>query len=156
MHSGQAHHVALQRTAGHGLKLVEGPPGPSGSHRQSPRQPVRIAIRNQGRILLINPGDVVAVVAQGNYVLLQRESGSYCLRESIAEVADKLEPYGFVRIHRSALVNRFWVEEIGPHLPGKPFVRLRNGKKFTVSRTYKRNLKSLAELWIGTDTLLRG
>ncbi len=33
----------------------------------------RIAIKAKGRILFINPGDVVAVQAEGNYVLLQRE-----------------------------------------------------------------------------------
>ena len=153
MHSSQASDVQFQQTAGRALRLVERPPG---RQRQSPRQPVRIAIRNQGKILLINPGDVLAVVAQGNYVLLQRESGSYCLRESIAVVAAKLEPYGFVRIHRSALVNRFWVEEIGPLLAGKHVVRLRDGREFTVSQTYIRNLKSLAELWLGSDTLPRG
>jgi DNA-binding LytR/AlgR family response regulator len=43
----------------------------------------RIAIKAKGRILFINPGDVVAVQAEGNYVLLQRESDSYLLRESI-------------------------------------------------------------------------
>jgi DNA-binding LytR/AlgR family response regulator len=153
MHSSQASDLQFQQTAGHALRLVESLPG---RHRQSPRQPVRIAIRNQGRTLLINPGDVLAVVAQGNYVLLQRESGSYCLRESIAGVAEKLEPYGFVRIHRSVLVNRFWVEEIGPHFTGKHVVRLRDGKEFTVSQTYERNLKFLAELWLGSDTPLRG
>jgi len=82
MQSSQAHDAQFQQTAGHALRLMERPPG---QHRQSQR----IAIRNQGRVLLINPSDVLAVVAQGNYVLLQRKSGSYCLRESLAEVAEK-------------------------------------------------------------------
>ena len=74
---------------------------------QSPvdRASPRVAIKVKGRILFINPGDVVAVHADGNYVLLQRDSSSYLLRESISVVAQKLEPYGFIRIHRSVLVN---------------------------------------------------
>jgi len=64
-----------------------------------------IAIKTKGKILFINPGDVVAVQAEGNYVSLHRESDSYLLRESISLVAEKLKPYGFIRIHRSALVN---------------------------------------------------
>src|SRR5260370_17043032 len=59
----------------------------------------RAAIKVKGKILFINPGDVVAVRAEGNYVLLQGESSSYLLRESISVVAEKLEPYQFIRIH---------------------------------------------------------
>ncbi len=82
-------------------------------------QDARIAIKAKGRILFINPGDVVAVQAEGNYVLLQRESGSYFLRESISEMAEKLKVYGFLRIHRSVLVNASFVEEIKPYVTGE-------------------------------------
>src|ERR1700721_2009448 len=58
----------------------------------------RVAIKTKGRILFINPGDVVAVQAEGNYVSLQRESDSYLLRESISMGAEKRKPYGFIRI----------------------------------------------------------
>ncbi|MHB8485580.1 MAG: LytTR family DNA-binding domain-containing protein [Candidatus Acidiferrales bacterium] len=108
----------------------------------------RIAIKNEGRIVFINPSDVLTVVAQGNYVLLQLEADSYRLRESISAMAEKLEPYGFVQIHRSALVNRSWVEEIRPYLAGGHLLLLRGGKKFTVTRSYKKNLVSLADLWL--------
>jgi hypothetical protein len=30
---------------------------------------------------------------------------------------------------------------------------MRNGRQYTVSRTYNKNLKDLAQLWIGTDGL---
>jgi two-component system, LytTR family, response regulator len=123
-------------------------------NKPSHRQPVRMAVKNKRRIVFVNPGDIVSVVAQGNYVLLQRESGAYLLRESISGIAEKLEPYGFVRIHRSALVNRSWVEEIRPYLTGEYRLRLKGGKEFTVTRTYKKNLKLLAELWLGNGTFL--
>jgi two-component system, LytTR family, response regulator len=123
-------------------------------NKPSHRQTVRIAVKNKRRIVFVNPGDIVSVVAQGNYVLLQRESGAYLLRESISGIAEKLEPYGFVRIHRSALVNRSWVEEIRPYLTGEYRLRLKGGKEFTVTRTYKKNLKLLAELWLGNGTFL--
>ncbi len=109
----------------------------------------RIAIKTQGRILFINPGDVIAVQAEGNYVLLQRESGSYLLRESISTVAEKLRPYGFIRIHRSVLVNTAFVEEIKPYPTGEYGLRVKGGKEYVVTRTYKKNLKALADFWIG-------
>ena len=113
-----------------------------------------MAIKTKGRILLIDPRDVVAVQAEGNYVLLQRKSGSYLLRESLSEVAEKLKPYGFVRIHRSVLVNSSFVEEIQPWTTGEYVLRIKGGREYTVSRTYKSNLKSLAKFWIGADTFV--
>ncbi len=113
-----------------------------------------IAIKAKGRILFINPGDVVAVQAEGNYVSLQRESDSYLLRESISRVAEKLKPYGFIRIHRSALVNTSFVVEIKPYSTGKCGVRVKGGKEYTVTSAYKKNLKPLTEFRIGNGAFL--
>jgi DNA-binding LytR/AlgR family response regulator len=111
----------------------------------------RVAIKVKGRILFINLRDVIAVQAEGNYVRLQRDAGSFLLRESISGVAAKVEPYGFIRIHRSVLVNSAFVEEIRPYSTGEYGLRVKGGKEYTVTRTFKRNLQSLAEFWIGTS-----
>jgi DNA-binding LytR/AlgR family response regulator len=113
-----------------------------------------IAIKAKGRILFINSGDVVAVHAEGNYVSLQRESDSYLLRESISRVAEKLEPYGFIRIHRSALVNTSFVVEIKLYSMGKRGLRVKGGKEYAVTRGYKKNLKHLTEFRIGNSAFL--
>lgn len=110
----------------------------------------KVGIKSNGRILFIDPRDVIVVRAEGNYVLLQRENGSDLLREPISMVAEKLKPYGFVRIHRSILVNAACVLEVRPCATGEYALRLRDGKEYTVTRTYKSNLKSLARFWIGT------
>lgn len=112
----------------------------------------RVAFKAKGRILFIDPADVIAVEAEGNYVLLLRQADSYLLRESISIMAEKLQQYGFVRIHRSVLVNSSYVEEIQPWLTGEYGLRLRGGKEYTVSRTYKKNLRLLATFWIGSET----
>jgi two-component system LytT family response regulator len=113
--------------------------------------PSRIAIKAKGRILFIDPADVVTVEAQGNYVLLRRMSGTDLLRESMSAAEEKLRPYGFVRIHRSVLVNASFVEEIHPWTTGEYVLRIKGGKQFNVSRTYKKNLHSITPLWFGTD-----
>lgn len=115
----------------------------------------RIAIKVRGKIFFIHACDIAWVKAEGNYVSLQRDSASYLLRESISQMAEKLEPHGFIRIHRSVLVNASFVEEIWPHSTGEYFIRVKSGKEFTVTRTYRKNLKSLAEFWIGTGTFFR-
>ena len=114
----------------------------------------RIAIRVDGGTRFVSTDGVLVVRAQGNYVLLQCESVSYVLHESITAMQKQLEPYGFVRIHRSVMVNRSWVEEIRPYLTGDYRLRMRGGKEFKVTRTYKYNLKSLAELWLSNDSFV--
>ena len=118
--------------------------------------PARLAIKVKGKILFINPGDVVAVVAQGNYVSLEQVISSYLLRESISMMAEKLKPFGFIRIHRSVLVNISFVEEIQPYPTGEYGLLVKGGKEYTVTRTYKQNLKALAEFWIGTGAFFDG
>lgn len=139
--------TASERTA----RLIESMP-----QLQSLTQQVgsKIAIKSKGRILFIDPGDVAVVVAEGSYVLLQREAGSDLLREPISTVAEKLKPCGFVRIHRSVLVNAVFVQDIRLGATGEYLLRLKNGKEYTVTRTYKNNLKSLARSWIGTGSFL--
>ncbi len=122
----------------------------------APRPTTRLAIKVKGRILFLDSGDVVAVLAERNYVLLQRETASHLLRESISVVAEKLAPYGFIRIHRSVLVNSAFVEEIRPYPTGEYGLRVRGGKEFTVTRTFKKNLKALADFWIGTGAIFSG
>jgi DNA-binding LytR/AlgR family response regulator len=140
------HPVAAERSP----KVAEFGPQP-----ETPQvKPIKIAIKTKGKILLIHPGDILAVEAEGNYVLLRRQSDSYLLRESISTIAEKLQPYGFIRIHRSVLVNTSWVEEIHPGPTGDYTLRIAGGREYIVSRTYKNNLKSLANSWIGTDSFL--
>jgi two-component system LytT family response regulator len=149
---GKALDVAFRRTTTErAAKLLEALPA---LQKLSQRQSTRIAIKAKGRILFIDPHEVSVVRAEGNYVLLQRESNSYLLRESISTMAEKLKQYGFVRIHRSVLVNSSFVEEIQPWPTGEYGLRIKGGKEFTVTRKYKKNLKSLAEFWVGTDTFL--
>jgi len=149
---GQALDVAFRRTRGPRLaNLINVQPHPQTPARQLS---TRIAIKAKGKIIFIDPSEVVTVRAQGSYVELQRGAGCYLLRESISEMADKLEPFGFIRIHRSLLVNRSFVEEIQPWLTGEYGLRLKGGKEYKVTRTYKQNLRLLAEVWIGADSFL--
>jgi two-component system LytT family response regulator len=66
-------------------------------------------------------------------------------------MAEKLKPYGFIRIHRSVLVNILAVAEIQPLPTGEYRLRVKGGKEYLVTRTYKHNLGDLAQLWIGSE-----
>jgi two-component system LytT family response regulator len=147
----QALEFAFRRTASErAARFVELMPHLPMLQQKSPK----IAIKSNGRIVFIDPHDLVVVQAEGNYVLLQQEAGSYLLRESISTIAENLKPYGFVRIHRSVLVNASFVQEIRSCATGEYELRVRGGKEYTVTRTYKKNLRALARFWMGTGTFL--
>jgi len=117
------------------------------------RHSPRIAFKANGRIFFLDLAEIVAVQAAGNYVSLRYQPNPYLLRESISSIAEKLKPYGFVRIHRSVVVNASAVEEIQPLPTGEYRLRVRGGKEYMVTRTYKVNLRDLAQLWVGSEQL---
>ena len=118
------------------------------------RQAPRIAFKaTKGRILFLDLAEVVAVQAEGNYVSLRHRPNPYLLRESLSSMAEKLKPFGFIRIHRSVVVNILAVEEIQPLPTGEYRLRIKDGKEYLVTRTYKDNLKDLAQLWVGSERL---
>jgi DNA-binding LytR/AlgR family response regulator len=117
------------------------------------RQAPRIAFKANGRILILDLADILAVQAEGNYVSLRLRPNAYLVHESLSSVAEKLKPYGFIRIHRSVVVNMSAVEEIQPLPTGEYMLRVKGGKEYLVTRTYKHNLRDLAQLWVGSERL---
>jgi len=113
----------------------------------------RIAFKAKGSILLLDLADIVAVQAKGNYVSLRHRANPYLVHESLTSMAEKLKPYGFIRIHRSVVVNISAVEEIQPLPTGEYRLRVKGGKEYLVTRTYKHNLRDLAQLWVGSERL---
>jgi DNA-binding LytR/AlgR family response regulator len=112
-------------------------------------QSLRAAIKVRDKILFIDLYDVVSIQARGNCVSFDRKESSFLLRGSISAVAQRLATHGFIRIHRSVLVNKLFVEEIRPLATGEYRLRVEGGREFTVSRGYKSNIKSFADSWIG-------
>jgi DNA-binding LytR/AlgR family response regulator len=117
------------------------------------RQAPRIAFKAKGSILLLDLADILAVQAEGNYVSLRPRTNPYLVHESLSSMAEKLKPYGFIRIHRSVVVNISAVEKIQPLPSGEYRLRVKGGKEYLVTRTYKHNLRDLAQLWVGSERL---
>ena len=117
------------------------------------RQAPRIAFKAKGSILLLDLADILAVQAEGNYVSLRHPTNAYLVHESLSSMAEKLKPYGFIRVHRSVVVNISAVKEIQPLPTGEYKLRVRGGKEYLVTRTYKDNLRDLAQLWVGSERL---
>ena len=122
-------------------------------HRQSESEtktPRRIAIGVSRKIIFLDPTEIISAEAKGNYVELHHSTSSYLIREPIARLEEALSPHGFLRIHRSVLINAAFVREFMRTTSGACLIRTDTGKEYRVSRTYKRNLRFLAESWLGS------
>jgi two-component system LytT family response regulator len=99
----------------------------------------RIAARVKSRIMLIDPARVDWIEAYGNYVRIHSGPDAHLVRGTISRFERQLAPYGFVRIHRSSLVNIAQVASLEPSSNGDYTVHLVSGRDVVMSRTFRDN-----------------
>jgi two-component system LytT family response regulator len=132
-------------TAGYarGLAAVLAQLGHGPSHTQQQLGSDRIAVPNGDRMAILRVADVDWVEASGNYVTLHAREKTWLLRETIAAMEARLAPSGFVRIHRSSLVNVERVIELRSLDNGEFAVSLSVGAVLKLSRSYRDALDSI-------------
>jgi DNA-binding LytR/AlgR family response regulator len=79
------------------------------------------------------------VEAQGDYARLHTADASHLVRVSLATLAERWADAGFVRIHRSYLVQLRLIAEL--RLTGSGYVVAVDGAELPVSRRHTRELK---------------
>jgi two-component system, LytTR family, response regulator len=119
--------------------------GPAGATPPAPRDVAanrheRIAVKADGRIVFLQPGEITRVEAADNYVMLHLVSGRLMLRETMTAIETRLGSVDFVRVNRSALVHRGQIKEIQPAQHGDYTVVLRDGTKLPLSRSLRGQL----------------
>jgi two-component system, LytTR family, response regulator len=103
----------------------------------------RVAIRDAGRVLFVDVSDVDWIEAADYYVQLHVGEKSYLHRESMQRLEERLDPARFLRIHRSAIVNRARVRELR-HRNGRELLCvLANGVTLKVARSQRARLNKL-------------
>ena len=122
--------AALQRQ----LAAFAGPPPESAPLR-------RLAVRNNGHVLFLAPGEIEWIEAAGNYVRLNAGGESHLLRETMSSVEARLPRERFLRVHRSAIVNLEAVRELVPGPRGDFVLVLRSGKRLPLSRAFRGRLE---------------
>jgi two-component system, LytTR family, response regulator len=103
----------------------------------------RIPVKTHGRIRVVNVAEIDWVEADGDYVSVHVGAKSWLLRETIAAAEARLALSGFVRIHRSTLVNIYCVRELLPLSKGEFTVVLLDGTELKLSRNYRYALERL-------------
>jgi two-component system LytT family response regulator len=100
-----------------------------------------ILVKKRERHLVLRPDEIDFVEAWGDYVRLHAGAETHLLRGTLAAMERRLEPEGFVRIHRSRLVNWRRVREFVADREHDPVVVLRDGVRLEASPAYLKELQ---------------
>ncbi|WP_374574278.1 LytTR family DNA-binding domain-containing protein [Phenylobacterium sp.] len=121
-------------------------------HSAPAASPASFDIREGGRVIRAEIDQILAVTSAGNYVEFVLADGRRPLmRTALARMEAELSPHGFVRTHRSWLVNAGRVSELRPEASGDYRV-LVGGIEAPVSRRFR---EALARLKAGSQSLAR-
>jgi two-component system, LytTR family, response regulator len=103
----------------------------------------RLPIKINGRIMAIRVADIDWIEADGDYVSVHVGGKIWLVRETIAAMELRLALSGFVRIHRSTLVNAERVKELQPQDKGEYTVVLNDGTELKLTRHYRTSVERL-------------
>jgi len=106
---------------------------------------VRIAVKAEGRILLVRTEEIDWIEAADNYACLHVGRSRYLLRETLTALEKRLPAEVFVRISRSAIVNLDRVRELQPMFHGDYVIVLQDGATLNLSRTHRSKLAQFLE-----------
>lgn len=105
--------------------------------RPAPDYAKRLAIKGDGRVILVDVDEVDRFEAAGNYVEVHSGPRHHLVRETMASLEARLDPTRFVRVSRSSIVNAARARELQPMFNGDFVVVLRDGTKVAGSRRYR-------------------
>jgi len=102
----------------------------------------RMQVKVGDKIRFLEYKDIFYFQASEKYVEVHTHDEEYLIETSIYKLEEDLKDEGFVRIHRSTLVNFNQIQEVYRWFGGKYMVRMKDKKKseLTVSQSMKENL----------------
>lgn len=102
----------------------------------------KLTVRQDERILRIEPVDVYYFEAVDNKVFLYLEKNMYETRLKLYELERRFEGTDFLRISKSVILNLAKVKSFYPGFNGRFEALLQNGERVVISRQYVPVLKS--------------
>ncbi|MGA8090004.1 MAG: LytTR family DNA-binding domain-containing protein [Terracidiphilus sp.] len=117
------------------MKMVSAAPAPL------ERRLDRLVVKAGGTTRFVRAIDIDWIEAAGVYVTLHVGGKELLYRAALNDLAEKLDPRRFVRVHRSALINIESVLQLEPISHGEFEAVLKNGSRTRVSRTYRVQLE---------------
>ncbi len=74
-------------------------------------QAMRIPCEKDGNTLFIDPADVAFLRAEGHYTQIYTSNAHHFCAWPITEATKRLDPHGFIKVHRSYLINPVHVQQ---------------------------------------------
>jgi hypothetical protein len=109
--------------------------------REASIRPPRLELRDGAKRIYVDPAEILWAEAAGNYVELHLAGASHLQRQTLSSLEDQLAASGFVRIHRSRLVNRRHVRSVAGNDSGDFTVTLEDGREIAGGRRWREALK---------------
>ncbi len=113
------------------------------AHEERPGAADRLLVRQGAKIHVVASGSVDYVEAQDDYVFIRAGKLGLRKKQTLSEIEKRLQPAGFVRIHRCYLLNVTRLARIEPYAKDSRVVILRDGTRLPVSRSGYERLKRL-------------
>lgn len=110
----------------------------------------KMAVRTGNRIVLVPVREILWIQSNSDRVRIHVAGTDYDCRMTMADVEEKL-PRGFLRVHRSAIVNLRHVLEFILPRSGNAFVSLSNGQTLPISKSGR---SALREYLMSTSCLV--
>ncbi|MHA6281072.1 LytR/AlgR family response regulator transcription factor [Salinimicrobium sp. CAU 1759] len=98
----------------------------------------KIAVKQGNKTVLIDPSNILYIIASGYYAEICTGEGKYVLRESLNNLEEQLEGGNFFRIHRSTIVNIEHVKEIVHSDYSEVDARMKDNKLLHISKANKK------------------
>ena len=111
--------------------------------------PSRVAVRSGRGIQFVTLAEVSWVESADYCVDLHVADRTHALRRSMASIEAELEPAGFCRVHRTAIVNLAHVRALEAGIDGEAQVVLLDGRRLPTSRRYRAALQERLGLRAG-------
>lgn len=102
--------------------------------------PRRLLIRVEGKLVVLEVGDIEWIEAAGNYAIIHTEDQKYITRRTMKALEARLDTDHFARVHRSTIVNIGRVKHIEPHYNNDYRIMLESGTTVPLSRTFRDDL----------------
>lgn len=131
-----------RRRGDHGSSADGGEAPPAG-RRAGPRSGTpRLTVRSGGSVHVVPVEQIRWIEGAGTYVRVHAAERSYLLRDTLAALEERLEPFGFVRVHRSAILNLDHLESLEPEPRGRWTARLLDGTSVRVASSRTARLEA--------------
>lgn len=110
----------------------------------------RLVVRSPGQLLFLNVSDIDWIDAASYYACLHVGRDTHILRRTLSELEGDLGD-GFIRIHRSIIVNVERIQGLELQTAGEYEVVLKSGVRLRLSRRFRKRLQDrLAALSVPT------